>query len=119
VTQHLKLRIYVTEPWDFERIAGTAELTGWTIDHVDPENGEWEVHLDHGLDFDKRHIGTLLAGPRYVGERLDRMFDTVTGFPVRLAHRVDGEWHFAFVATISQRHDDTHRREDQDNGTSI
>ncbi|HAF40622.1 MAG TPA: hypothetical protein DCG90_02470 [Sphingobium sp.] len=118
MTQHLKLRIHVTEPWDFERVAGTAELTGWTVDHVDPDNGEWEVHLDQGFDFNKRHIGTLLAGPRYVGERLDRMFDTVTGFPVRLAHRLDGDWQFAFAATISQRPDKV-RREDQDSGTTI
>jgi hypothetical protein len=105
VTQHLKLRIHVTEPWDFEREAGTTELTGWTTDHVDPDNEEWEVHLDHGFDFNKRRIGTLLVGPRYVGERLERMFDAVAGFPVRLAHRLDGEWHFAFVAMISQRHE--------------
>jgi hypothetical protein len=115
VTQHLKLRIHVTEPWDFERIAGTADLSGWTTDHADPDNGEWEVHLDQGFEFHERHIGTLLASPRYVGERLDRMFDTVTGFPVRLAHRLDGEWHYAFTATISRRHD-KEKREEQDNG---
>tara|TARA_B100000519_G_scaffold91234_1_gene79377 strand:+ start:186 stop:554 length:369 start_codon:yes stop_codon:yes gene_type:complete len=121
VTQHLKLRIHVTEPWDFERQAGTAELTGWTTDHAGPDNEEWEVHLDHGFDFNKRHIGTLLVGPRYVGERLERMFDAVSGFPVRLAHRQDGEWHFAFVAMISQRHDkpapDGQADDHQDHGT--
>jgi hypothetical protein len=126
VTQHLKLRIHVTEPWDFERNAGTAELTGWTTDHVDPDNEEWEVHLDHGFDFNKGRIATLLVGPRYVGERLERMFDAVAGFPVRLAHRLDGEWHFAFVAMISQRHeksgpdtttDDRPADDHQDHGT--
>jgi len=117
VTQHLKLRIHVTEPWDFERIADTAELTGWTIDHANPDNEEWEVHLDAGFDFHDRHIGTLLAGPRYVGEHLSRMFDAVTGFPVRLAHRQDGSWHYAFIAMISQRHE-PHGREDTDNGTA-
>jgi sigma54-dependent transcription regulator len=75
VTQHLKLRIHVTEPWDFERIAGTADIAGWTTDHADPDNEEWEVHLDEGFDYHDRHIGTLLAGPRYVGEHLVRMFD--------------------------------------------
>jgi hypothetical protein len=119
VTQHLKLRIHVTEPWDFERDAGTADLTGWTVDHADPENEEWEVHLDQGFDFNKRHIGTLLVGPRYVGERLERMFDAVAGFPVRLAHRLDNDWHFAFVAMISQHHDETDGGAQQDNGTSI
>ncbi len=115
MAQHLKLRLHITEPWDFERSAGTSDLTGWTIDHIDPDNGDWEVHLDEGFDFNRRHIGTLLASPRYVGESLSRMFDAVAGFPVRLAHRLDGEWQFAFAAMISERHE----RQDMDNGTSI
>ncbi len=119
MTQHLKLRIHVTEPWDFERNAGSAELTGWTIDHADPDNEEWEVHLDHGFDHHERHVGTLLIGPRYVGEHLSRMFDAVTGFPVRLAHRQDGGWHYAFTAMISQRPDKADGHAEQDNGTSI
>ena len=115
MTAHLKIRLHVTEPWDFERIAGTADLTGWTVDHADPDNEEWEVHLDEGFDIDKRHVGALLASPRYVGESLNRMFDAVAGFPVRLAHQLNGEWHFAFAAMISERHE----RQDTDNGTSI
>ena len=116
MTQHLKLRIHVTEAWDFVRLTGSAELTGWTIDHADPDNEEWEVHLAQGFDFNKRHIGTLLAGPRYVGERLDRMFDAVSGFPVRLAPRQEGAWHYAFVAMLSQRHDKP-VADHQDHGT--
>lgn len=119
MTQHLKLRIHVTEPWDFERNAGSAELTGWTIDHADPDNEEWEVHLDQGFEHHGDHIGTLLIGPRYVGEHLSRMFDAVTGFPVRLAHRQDGSWHYAFTAMISQRPDNADGHAEQDNGTSI
>lgn len=119
MTQHLKLRIHVTEPWDFERIAGTADLNGWTTDHADPDNEEWEVHLDEGFDFHERHIGTLLIGPRYVGEQLIRMVDAVAGFPVRVAHAQDGSWHYAFAAMISQRHDDHEDGADTDNGTSI
>lgn len=115
MTQHLMLRIHVTEPWDFERIAGTAELTGWTADHADPDNEEWEVHLDEGFDFNERHVGTLLVGPRYVGEHLTRMFDAVAGFPVRLAHRQDDGWQYAFAAMISQR-SPQEEHEDQDNG---
>ena len=116
MTQHLKLRVHVSEPWDFERSAGTAELTGWTIDHIDPDNEEWEVHLDEGFGFHERRIGRLLAGPRYVGEHLTRMFDAVAGFPVRLAYRDDGAWHYAFAGMISQRHE---RNPEPDNGTGI
>ena len=118
MTQHLKLRIHVSEPWDFERTAGSDELTGWTIDHADPDNEDWEVHLDRGFDFHERHIEALLVSPRYVGEHLSRMFDAVGGFPVRAAHRLDDEWHFAFAAMISQRHD-TDARDAQDNGTVL
>ena len=119
MTAHLKLRIHVSEPWDFERIAGRAELTGWTIDHADPANEEWEVHLDEGFDLHDRHIGTLLASPRYVGEHMSRMCDAVAGFPVRLAHRQDGGWHYALAAMISERHVQADERHDTDNGTSI
>lgn len=116
MTDNLKVRLHVTEPWDFERWAGSTELLGWTTDHHDPDAQEWEVHLDQGFDYDKRHIESLLAGPRYVGEHIRRMFDTPAGFPVRLAHQLDGEWQFAFGAMISQRHD-RDEREAQDNGT--
>lgn len=113
-TGHLRLNIHVSEPWDFERIAGRADLSGWTVDHDDAANEEWEVHLDEGIDYHEHRIGRLLAAPRYVGEHLARMFDTVTGFPVRMAYRRDGAWHYAFTGMISQRHE----REDPDSGTS-
>ncbi|NIJ16466.1 hypothetical protein [Sphingobium vermicomposti] len=116
MTQHLKLRIHVSEPFDFERIAGTAELTGWTVDHMDSENEQWEVHLDDGFDFHGRQIGRLLASPRYVGEHLARMFDAIAGFPVRLAHRDEGSWHYAFTGMISERRE---RDKEPDNGASI
>src|SRR3546814_2714435 len=87
MTQHLRLRIHVTEPWDFERANGTNELTGWTVDHADEENEEWEVTLDQSFEFREKQYRTILVGPRYVGEHLRRMFDAVAGFPVRIAHR--------------------------------
>jgi len=107
VTTHLKLRIHVSEPWDFDRIAGSAELTGWTTDHVDADNEEWEIHLDHSFEYHERPVARLLAGPRYVGEQLARMFDAVTGLPVRLAYRQDGTWQYAFIGMISERHEST------------
>ncbi|AOF98322.1 hypothetical protein OVY48_17395 [Sphingobium sp. SA2] len=119
MTQHLQLRVHVSEPWDFERIAGTAELSGWTIDHADPANDEWVVHLDEGFDFHERHIGTLLVGPRYVGEHLHRMFDAVAGLPVRVAHRQDDGWHYAFTAMISERADPSDAHDDRNDGTSM
>lgn len=115
MTDHVKVRIHVTEPWDFERTAGAAELTGWTSDHADPGNEEWEVHLDAGFDYHGSRIDRLLAGPRYVGEHLSRMFDAVTGFPVRLAHHQGDHWHYAFIGMISPRQE----RAETEDGNSI
>lgn len=99
--QHL--RIHVSEPWNFESLTGVEELTGWTSDHVDHANDRWELHIDQTFEFHDHHVDRLLAEPRYVGEHMSRMFDAVTGFPVRLAwHGPDG-WHFAFTGMISQR----------------
>ncbi|MET0249343.1 MAG: hypothetical protein ABW164_06400 [Sphingobium sp.] len=106
MTDRLMLRLHVAEPWDFERIAGSADLAGWTLDHDDPDKEEWEVHLDHAIVYHDHRIGRLLAAPRYVGEHLVRMFDAVTGFPVRLAYVQEDGWHYAFAAMMSQRHDD-------------
>lgn len=110
MTTHLKLRIHVTEPWDFERITGVTELTGWTIDHVhhgeEERNQEWEVTLDEGFDYNGRRFARLLVSARYVGEHLERIFDAVVGFPVRIAHRSgDGGWHYAYAGMLSVRRD--------------
>lgn len=119
MTQPLQLRIHVSEPWDFERIAGTVELSGWTTDHAEPANDEWEVQLDAGFDFHERHIDALLIAPLYVGEHLSRMFDAVAGLPVRLAHRQDEDWHYAFTAMISERAAPGDAHEDVDDGTAM
>ncbi|MGE4322558.1 MAG: hypothetical protein AB7E60_05955 [Sphingobium sp.] len=122
MTARLRLNIQVGEPWDFERITGRADLSGWTLDHDDAAQEECDVHLDEGFDYHARQIGRLLVGPRYVGEHLARMFDAVTGFPVRMAYRLDGDWHYAFTGMISRRHDGDHRgnggREGPDSETS-
>ena len=107
MTAHLKLRIHISEPWDFERTnGGNAELFGWTTDYVDEEEEEWEVTLDQGFDLHERHYGRVLVSPRYVGEKLQRVFDAVVGFPVRIAHRQDGGWHYAMIGMLSLRHDE-------------
>ncbi len=115
MTTHLQLSVHVSEPWDFERLTGLVDLSGWTVDHADPDKDAWEVHLDTPFDYNERHIGTVLASPRYVGEHMSRLFDAVTGFPVRLAHRDDGDWHYAFTAMISRRQPSAQ----EDNGAAI
>lgn len=110
MTAHLKLRIHISEPWDFARSTGLEEVTGWTIDYVHAEdeepNEEWEVTLDQGFEYHERRIGRLLVSPRYVGEHLTRIFDAVVGFPVRIAYRQDGGWHFALTGMLSIRHEE-------------
>jgi hypothetical protein len=105
MTAHLKLRIHINEPWDFERENGRDELTGWTIDYVDPENEDWEITLDHGYDLHEVHHGRIVVSPRYVGEHLSKIYDSFVGFPVRIAHRLDGEWHYAMAGMLSINHD--------------
>jgi hypothetical protein len=121
MTAHLKLRIHISEPWDFQRSTGLEEISGWTIDHVEQpdEHGhlelreEWEVTLDEGFDFHDRRIRRLLISPRYVGEHLTRVFDAVVGFPVRIAQRRDGGWHYALTGMLSVRHEDEEKSEEK------
>ncbi|CAN5352216.1 hypothetical protein BH10PSE12_BH10PSE12_19200 [soil metagenome] len=116
MTAHLKLRIHISEPWDFERSTGLTELLGWTIDHVEtPEqemNREWEVTLDSGFDFHERRIARLLISPRYVGEQLTRIYDAVVGFPVRIAYRKDGGWLYAMTGMLAVRYDEEEKKAD-------
>lgn len=94
------LRIHVSEPWNFESMTGVDELMGWTTDHHDQTHDRWELHVAPSFDFHDHHVTRMLAEPRYVGEHMSRMFDAVTGFPVRLAwHGPDG-WHFAFIGMV-------------------
>ncbi|GLT01832.1 hypothetical protein GCM10007897_32320 [Sphingobium jiangsuense] len=106
MTAHLKLRVHITEPWDFERQTGMEDLTGWTVDYVIDELEEWEVMLDASYRLHDVVHGRILVSPRYVGERLGKIFDTIVGTPVRIAHRLDGDWHYAMAGTLSLRHDE-------------
>lgn len=103
MTEHLKLRIHINEPWDFERQTGIAELTGWTVDHEIEELEEWELELDAGYKMNDETHYRVLIGPRYVGEHLTKIFDSFVGFPVRVAHRLDGEWHYSLAGMLSLR----------------
>ena len=106
MTAHLTLRIHINEPWDFERSTGRSELTGWTTDYENAANGEWEVTLDEGFEHNEHRYARLLVAPRYVGEQLSRIFESIVGFPVRIAHRSgDDGWTYAFAGTLSVRRD--------------
>ncbi len=100
----LKLRVHITEPWDFARQNdGKEELTGWTHDHEIDELEEWEIDLDSGYMLHDVVHGRILVSPRYVGEHLAKVLDAIVGFPVRIAHRLDGEWHYAMAGMLSVR----------------
>ena len=103
MTEHLKLRIHINEPWDFQRKTGIEELTGWTVDHEIEELQEWELELDAGYKMHDVIHYRVLVSPRYVGEHLSKIFDSFVGFPVRVAHRLDGEWHYALAGMLSVR----------------
>ena len=99
MTGPLRLRIHVSEPFDFERENDSSELFGWTTDD-DGESDEWEVTLEEGFTFYKSAYDRVLIGPRYVGEHLDRVHDALLGVPVRIAHRTEEGWHFAMTGVL-------------------
>jgi hypothetical protein len=101
VNEPLRLRIHVSEPFDFERHAGTTDLFGTTQDHADRENDEWLVELEEWVRFNDADYDQMLIGPRYVGEHLSRVHDALLGLPVRIAHRVPDGWHYAMTGMIS------------------
>lgn len=119
MTTHLKLRLHISEPWDFARTTGLDEVTGWTIDYVHGEeeqpNEDWEMTLDQSFEYHERRVARFLVSPRYVGERIARVFDAVVGFPVRIAYRQDGGWHYAMTGMLSIRQDEERdQTEDRD-----
>ncbi|HEX7873528.1 MAG TPA: hypothetical protein VF475_11495 [Sphingobium sp.] len=104
MAEALRLRVHVSEPFDFERENESNELFGSTMDD-DGESDEWEIELEGVFTFHKIEYDRVLIGPRYVGEHLDKVHDALLGVPVRIAHRthsaVDGEgWHFAMTGML-------------------
>lgn len=100
MTDPLRLRIHVSEPFDFERENESADMFGSTVDH-DGDADEWEVELEAGFTFNEVDYDAVLIGPRYVGEHLDRVQDSILGVPVRIAHRTSQGWHYALAGMIS------------------
>lgn len=104
MSDRLKLRVHITEPWDFARQNdGCEELTGWTFDHEIDELEEWEIGLDAGYKLHEVLHERILVSPRYVGEHLVKVLDAIVGFPVRVAHRIEGDWHYAMAGMLSIR----------------
>jgi hypothetical protein len=96
----LRLRIYISEPFDFERENDSADLFGTTVDHKGSDN-EWVVDLDKWFTFNENEYDTVLIAPRYVGERLDKVHNAILGVPVRIAHRTRSGWHFSMAGVLS------------------
>ena len=100
MTEPLRLRIHISEPFDFERENESADVFGSTVDH-ESDDDEWEVTLEAGFTFNETDYHAVLLGPRYVGEHLDRVHDSILGVPVRIAHRTPDGWHYALAGMIS------------------
>ncbi|MPT48930.1 MAG: hypothetical protein E2598_11015 [Sphingobium sp.] len=109
MTAHLRLRIHISEPWDFERQTGMETLTGWTVEHEGEQQDEWEVMLDTPYEMNDVVHDRVLINPRYVGEKLGKVFDSIVGMAVRIAHQADGDYHYAMAGTLS-----LHRDEEQE-----
>jgi hypothetical protein len=107
MSEPLRLRIHVSEPFDFERENLSPDLFGTTLDHLDEEAEDWLVELEAGYTFHEEGYADMLISPRYVGEHLSKVFDSILGVPVRIAHRIEPEedderdWHYAMTGMIS------------------
>ena len=97
----LRLRIHVSEPFDFERDNGSPDLFGTTTDHLRPDADEWEVALEGRFSFNDHDYDMVLLGPRYVGEHLGQVHNSSLGVPVRIAHRARASWHYAMAGMLS------------------
>ncbi|MCW2366001.1 MULTISPECIES: hypothetical protein [unclassified Sphingobium] len=101
MTQPVRLRLHVSEPFDFERHNESADLFGTTRDHGDEDAGEWVIELESRFQFNEQDYDSVLVSPRYVGEPLRRVFDAMLGEPVRIAHRTPEGWHYAMTGMLS------------------
>lgn len=99
--QRIRFRVHVSEPFDFERENESADLYGTSIDCADADADEWMVELESWFSFNEADYDVILVAPRYVGEHLSRVFDSILGFPVRIAHRTPDGWHFAMTGMLS------------------
>jgi len=97
----VRLRVHVSEPFDFERENGTPDVIGTTVDHHDPDADEWLIELEDWYTFNGEDYDEMLISPRYVGEHPSRVFDSFVGFPIRIAHRTSEGWHFAMTGMLS------------------
>jgi hypothetical protein len=97
----LRVRVHVSEPFDFERENDSADLYGTTRDSEDSEADEWVIELEGRFCFNEVDYDAVLVAPRYVGDHLSRVFDSFLGEPVRIAHRTAEGWHFAMAGIIS------------------
>jgi len=100
-TAPVRFRVHVSEPFDFERENESADLYGTTVDHADADADEWVIDLEGWFRFNESDYDTVLIAPRYVGEHLNRVFDSILGQPVRIAHRTPDGWHFAMAGMLS------------------
>jgi hypothetical protein len=112
LTEPLRLHVHVNEPWDFERENGVTSMVGWTVDHLDPENVEWEVALEQSFLLHEEPFDRVLVSPRYVGEGLSRVVEDFVTASIRIALLLDNEesgeseWHYVMTGTLAHQRDE-------------
>jgi hypothetical protein len=71
----LALRIHVSEPWTFERENESADLTGWTADHREPDKEDWIVNVNRPYVIDEERFEQMRVSPRYLGESFHNLVE--------------------------------------------
>jgi hypothetical protein len=108
----LRLHVHVNEPWDFERENGVTSMVGWTTDHLDPENVDWEVALEQSFLLHEEPFDRVLVSPRYVGEVLGRVVEDFVTASIRIGllmdneDGTDSEWHYVMTGTLAHQRDE-------------
>jgi hypothetical protein len=97
----IRFRIHINEPFDFERENGSDDLYGTTVDHEGQDSDEWIIELENWFRFNEADYDVVMVSPRYVGEHMSRVFDSILGEPIRIAHRTPEGWHFALAGILS------------------
>jgi hypothetical protein len=108
----LWLHIHVNEPWNFEQENGVTSMVGWTTDHADPENEDWEVTLQGVFLLFEEGFDRVLVSPRYIGETMARVVDDFVTAAVRIARLVEDEetceleWRFVMTGTLAHQREE-------------
>jgi hypothetical protein len=113
VSDVLPVHLHISEPWDFERHANSADFYGqarhgWSDgSNAETEEGDgaqpdgWVITLEEPIVFESEPFTEVFVMAHYVGDPLNQIVDPLASVQVNVARRTGDEWTFGFVGTLS------------------